>query len=96
MNWDEAVGTMMYQRLPVRRAEWNDNLYISMNRTPEEDLIILSEGWLDVVDTTLGMWGGKGLVNLLISSNFRDTLKDDWEVAKVGNYESYDSGEDNT
>lgn len=84
MNWDEAVATMMYQRLPVRRAVWNDNLYISMNRTPEEDIIVLSEGWFDVVDTTLGMWGGKGLVNLLISSNFRDTLKDDWEIAKIG------------
>ena len=84
MNWDEAVATMMYQRLPVRRAVWNDNLYISMNRTPEEDIIVLSEGWFDVVDTTLGMWGGKGLVNLLISSNFRDTLKDDWGIAKIG------------
>ena len=84
MNWDEAVATMMYQHLPVRRAVWNDNLYISMNRTPEEDIIVLSEGWFDVVDTTLGMWGGKGLVNLLISSNFRDTLKDDWEIAKIG------------
>jgi hypothetical protein len=84
MNWDEAVATMMYQRLPVRRAVWNDNLYISMNRTPEEDIIVLSEGWFDVVDTTLGMWGGKGLVNLLISSNFRDTLRDDWEIAKIG------------
>ena len=84
MNWDEAIATMMYQRLPVRRAVWNDNLYISMNRTPEEDIIVLSEGWFDVVDTTLGMWGGKGLVNLLISSNFRDTLKDDWEIAKIG------------
>ena len=84
MNWDEAVAIMMYQRLPVRRAVWNDNLYISMNRTPEEDIIVLSEGWFDVVDTTLGMWGGKGLVNLLISSNFRDTLRDDWEIAKIG------------
>lgn len=84
MNWDEAVATMMYKRLPVRRAVWNDNLYISMNRTPEEDIIVLSEGWFDVVDTTLGMWGGKGLVNLLISSNFRDTLKYDWEIAKIG------------
>lgn len=84
MNWDEAIATMMYQRLPVRRAVWNDNLYISMNRTPEEDIIVLSEGWFDVVDTTLGMWGGKGLVNLLISSNFRDTLRDDWEIAKIG------------
>lgn len=84
MNWDEAVATMMYQRIPVRRAVWNDNLYISMNRTPEEDIIVLSEGWFDVVDTTLGMWGGKGLVNLLISSNFRDTLKYDWEIAKIG------------
>jgi hypothetical protein len=84
MNWDEAVATMMYQHLPVRRAVWNDNLYISMNRTPEEDIIVLSEGWFDVVDTTLGMWGGKGLVNLLISSNFRDTLRDDWEIAKIG------------
>ena len=84
MNWDETVATMMYQRLPVRRAVWNDNLYISMNRTPEEDIIVLSEGWFDVVDTTLGMWGGKGLVNLLISSNFRDTLRDDWEIAKIG------------
>ena len=84
MNWDEAIATMMYQRLPVRRAVWNDNLYISMNRTPEEDIIVLSEGWFDVVDTTLGMWGGKGLVNLLISSNFRDTLKYDWEIAKIG------------
>ena len=84
MNWDEAIATMMYQRLPVRRTVWNDNLYISMNRTPEEDIIVLSEGWFDVVDTTLGMWGGKGLVNLLISSNFRDTLKDDWEIAKIG------------
>ena len=84
MNWDEAVATMMYQRLPVRRAVWNDNLYISMNRTPEEDIIVLSEGWFDVVDTTLDMWGGKGLVNLLISSNFRDTLKDDGEIAKIG------------
>ena len=83
MNWDEAVATMMYQRLPVRRAVWNDNLYISMNRTTEEDIIVLSEGWFDVVDTTLGMWGGKGLVKLLISSNFRDTLKDDWEIAKI-------------
>ena len=83
MNWDEAVATMMYQRLPVRRAVWNDNLYISMNRTTEEDIIVLSEGWFDVVDTTLDMWGGKGLVNLLISSNFRDTLKDDWEIAKI-------------
>lgn len=84
MNWDEAIATMMYQRLPVRRTVWNDNLYISMNRTTEEDIIVLSEGWFDVVDTTLGMWGGKGLVNLLISSNFRDTLKDDWEIAKIG------------
>ena len=84
MNWDEAIATMMYQRLPVRRAVWNDNLYISMNRTTEEDIIVLSEGWFDVVDTTLGMWGGKGLVNLLISSNFRDTLRDDWEIAKIG------------
>lgn len=84
MNWDEAIATMMYQRLPVRRTVWNDNLYISMNRTPEEDIIVLSEGWFDVVDTTLGMWGGKGLVNLLISSNFRDTLKYDWEIAKIG------------
>ena len=84
MNWDEAIATMMYQRLPVRRAVWNENLYISMNRTPEEDIIVLSEGWFDVVDTTLGMWGGKGLVNLLISSNFRDTLRDDWEIAKIG------------
>lgn len=96
MNWDEAVGTMMYQRLPVRRADWNDNLYISMNRTPEEDLIILSEGWLDVVDTTLRLWGGKGLITLLMNSQFEDTLRDDWEVAKVGRDESNDSGEDNT
>lgn len=96
MNWDEAVGTMMYQRLPVRRADWNDNLYISMNRTPEEDLIILSEGWLDVVDTTLRLWGGKGLITLLMNSQFEDTLRDDWEVAKVGEDESNDSGEDNT
>lgn len=84
MNWDEAVATMMYQRLPVRRKVWNDNLYISMNRTPEEDIIVPNEGWFDVVDTTLGMWGSKGLVNLLISSNFRDTLRDDWEIAKIG------------
>ena len=96
MNWDEAVGTMMYQRLPVRRADWNDNLYISMNRTPEEYLIILSEGWYDVIDTTINLWGGKGLVQLLLNSQFQDTLKDDWEIAKVGNYEPYDSGEDNT
>lgn len=96
MNWDEAVGTMMYQRLPVRRADWNDNLYISMNRTPEEDLIILSEGWLDVVDTTLRLWGGKGLITLLMNSQFEDTLRDDWEVARVGRDESNDSGEDNT
>jgi hypothetical protein len=36
------------------------------------------------VDTTLDMWGGKGLVKLLMSSNFRDTLRDDWEIAKIG------------
>jgi hypothetical protein len=96
MNWDEAVRTMMYQRLPVRRADWNDNLYISMNRTPEEDLIILSEGWLDVVDATLRLWGRKGLITLLMNSQFEDTLRDDWEVAKVGRDESNDSGEDNT
>jgi hypothetical protein len=84
MNWDEAVAAMMYHRVPVRRAVWSDNLYITMNRTPDEDLIVLSEGWFDVVDTTLDMWGGKGLVNLLISSNFRDTLRDDWEIAKIG------------
>ena len=96
MNWDEAVGTMMYQRLPVRREDWNDNLYISMNRTPEEDLIVLSEGWYDVIDTTINLWGGKGLVQLLLNSQFQDTLKEDWEIAKVGRYESNDSGEDNT
>ena len=96
MNWDEAVATMMYQRLPVRRADWNDNLYISMNRTPEEDLIVLSEGWYDVIDTTINLWGGKGLVQLLLNSQFQDTLKEDWEIAKVGSYESNDSGEDNT
>jgi hypothetical protein len=84
MNWDEAVAAMMYHRVPVRRAVWSDNLYITMNRTPDEDLIVLSEGWFDVVDTTLDMWGGKGLVNLLMSSNFRDTLRDDWEIAKIG------------
>ena len=86
----------MYQRLPVRRADWNDNLYISMNRTPEEDLIVLSEGWYDVIDTTINLWGGKGLVQILLNSQFQDTLKDDWEIAKVGKYESNDSGEDNT
>ena len=86
----------MYQRLPVRRADWNDNLYISMNRTPEEDLIVLSEGWYDVIDTTINLWGGKGLVQILLNSQFQDTLKEDWEIAKVGNYESNDSGEDNT
>jgi hypothetical protein len=84
MNWDEAVAAMMYHRVPVRRAVWSDNLYITMNRTPDEDLIVLSEGWFDVVDTTLDMWGGKGLVKLLMSSNFRDTLRDDWEIAKIG------------
>ena len=84
MNWDEAVAAMMYHRVPVRRAGWSDNLYITMNRTPDEDLIVLSEGWFDVVDTTLDMWGGKGLVKLLMSSNFRDTLRDDWEIAKIG------------
>jgi hypothetical protein len=84
MNWDEAVAAMMYHRVPVRRAVWSDNLYITMNRTPDEDLIVLSEGWFDVVDITLDMWGGKGLVNLLMSSNFRDTLRDDWEIAKIG------------
>jgi hypothetical protein len=83
MNWDEAVAAMMYHRVPVRRAVWSDNLYITMNRTPDEDLIVLSEGWFDVVDTTLDMWGGKGLVKLLMSSNFRDTLRDDWEIAKI-------------
>ena len=86
----------MYQRLPVRRADWNDNLYISMNRTPEEDLIVLSEGWYDVIDTTINLWGGKGLVHLLLNSQFQDTLKEDWEIAKVGNYESNASVEDNT
>ena len=89
MNWDEAVGAMMYQRLPVRRADWNDNLYISMNRTPEGDEIILSEGWLDVVDSTYRRWGFRGLVTVLLNSQFEDTLKDDWEIAKVGNYEPY-------
>jgi hypothetical protein len=84
MNWDEAVAAMMYHRVPVRRAVWSDNLYITMNRTPDEDLIVLSEGWFDVVDTTLDMWGGKGIVKLLMSSNFRDTLRDDWEIAKIG------------
>jgi hypothetical protein len=84
MNWDEAVAAMMYHRVPVRRVVWSDNLYITMNRTPDEDLIVLSEGWFDVVDTTLDMWGGKGLVKLLMSSNFRDTLCDDWEIAKIG------------
>ena len=84
MNWDEAVAAMMYHRVPVRRAVWSDNLYITMNRTPDEDLIVLSEGWFDVIDTTLDMWGGKGLVKLLMSSNFRDTLRDDWEIAKIG------------
>jgi hypothetical protein len=84
MNWDEAVAAMMYHRVPVRRAVWSDNLYITMNRTPDEDLIVLSEGWFDVVDITLDMWGGKGLVKLLMSSNFRDTLRDDWEIAKIG------------
>jgi len=84
MNWDEAVAAMMYHRVPVRRAVWSDNLYITMKRTPDEDLIVLSEGWFDVVDTTLDMWGGKGLVKLLMSSNFRDTLRDDWEIAKIG------------
>jgi hypothetical protein len=84
MNWDEAVAAMMYHRVPVRRAVWSDNLYITMNRTPDEDLIVLSEGWFDVVDTTLDMWGGKGLVKLLMSSNFRDTLRDDWEIVKIG------------
>jgi len=87
MNWDEAVAAMMYHRVPVRRAVWSDNLYITMNRTPDEDLIVLSEGWFDVVDTTLDMWGGKGLVKLLMSSNFRDTLRDDWEIAKIGGNE---------
>jgi hypothetical protein len=83
MNWEQAVAAMMYHRVPVRRTVWNDNLYITMNRTPDEDLIVLSEGWFDVVDTTLDMWGGKGLVKLLMSSNFRDTLRDDWEIAKI-------------